>query len=106
MFHYRIIVLAIAAALVSAGCQMVPVEEGSEKVRVIEEAEANSCERVGNTKVKVLEKVMFMGRSEEKMANDLAKLARNEAVEMGANAVMAEGEITEGSRRFGVYRCP
>jgi hypothetical protein len=99
-------IAVILVALASAGCQMIPIDEGSADVRVLEAAGSAGCERLGNTKVKVLDKVLFVGRSEEKMARELAQLARNEAVEMSGNAVVPEGDIEKGSRPFGIYRCP
>jgi hypothetical protein len=106
MNRYRIAVLATAIALLGVGCKVVPVDEGSEAVRVIDQAEAASCERVGSGKFTVLDKILFVSRSDEKMAGDLVKLARNDALEMGANAVLPEGDIADGTRRFGIYRCP
>jgi len=101
-----LVAVGAALSLLGAGCKMVPVDEGSEDIRVIDAAEASACTRVGNGKFSVLDKVIGISRSREKIENDLVKLARNEALEMGANAVLPEGEIEKGQRRFGMYRCP
>jgi hypothetical protein len=106
MSRYRTVVLATAIALLGMGCKVVPVDQGSETVRVIDQTEAASCERVGSGKFTVLDKILFVSRSDEQMANDLVKLARNDALEMGGNAVLPEGDIEDGTRRFGLYRCP
>jgi len=89
-----------------AGCTHVKIEPSGTSVRRLGAQEAPSCERLGTTHVKVLSKVLFVGRSETKMAEELTTLARNSAGDMGGNAVIAEGGIHDGKQTFGVYRCP
>jgi hypothetical protein len=91
---------------VLTGCNHVPLDAEAEGTRVIDQNEAASCERVGNTQVKVLSKIVGIKRGEEKMSKELTTLARNAAVEMNGNAVMAEGEISDGGQKFAIYRCP
>ena len=99
------IAIPIAAGAM-AGCNHVALDTGAEGTRVIDQAEASGCERVGNTHVKVLAKVLGIKRGEDKMSKELATLARNAAIEMNGNAVMAESEISDGGQKFGIYRCP
>jgi hypothetical protein len=98
--------LPIIALLLLVGCNHVPLEEGASDVQIIDASKAESCERLGKTKVEVLAKVVGVGRSQEKMGEELSNLARNAAADMGGNAVMAEGEIEDGKQTFGVYKCP
>ena len=46
-------------------------------------------------------------RKQAKVATELETLARNYAVGMGGNTIVAEDEITEdGKQTFVVYSCP
>jgi hypothetical protein len=92
--------------LAGLGCTHVQLEPTGEPVRRLGAQEAPACERVGTTHVQVLSKILFWGRSETKMAEELTVLARNAAGNMGGNAVIAEGPIRGGKQSFGVYRCP
>lgn len=109
MRAYRSIAALMAAGgfvLVTPACRMVPLEPEGQSVRRLGAQEAPACERIGTTNVKVLSKVLFVGRSETKMAQELTTLARNSAGRMGGNTVIAEGGIRDGRQTFGVYRCP
>jgi len=95
---------AAGLAAASMGCTWVSLTDEGEAVRSAPAAE--SCERLGRTTTKVANRVLFFGRSEDKVADELETLARNEAARMGGNTVVAESEIDdEGRRTFGVYRC-
>lgn len=106
--HPYPIVVAFAAILLGAGagCSHVQLEPAGQSVRRLGAQEAPACERLGTTRVKVLSKILFWGRSETTMAEELTTLARNAAGDMGGNAIIAEGGIQDGKQVFGVYRCP
>lgn len=101
----RLSLLMILTAGLSA-CSWVPLSTEGEAVSVLAASEAANCERLGQTSSKVPHKVGFLKRTESKQAEELATLARNEAANMGGNAIVAAGEPEEGQQRFIVYRCP
>lgn len=88
------------------GCQHVSLDPEGDSVRRLGAQEAPACERVGTTHVEVLSKILFVGRSQSKMDEELTTLARNSAANLGGNAVIAEGVQKDGKQTFGVYRCP
>jgi len=108
----RIIRSALPAAILlglmlhAPGCKHVSLDDGADSVRVIDSEEAKSCDRLGRTKVQVLNKIVGFERNEEKVSEELAMLARNRAVEMSGNAVAPDGEIEDAKQTFGIYRCP
>lgn len=97
---------ALALLVTLVGCTHVSLEPNGRSVRRLGAQESPTCERVGTTNVQVLSKILFVGRSETKMADELTILARNAAGNMGGNAVIAEGGIQGGKQTFGVFRCP
>lgn len=99
--------LSLALVCVAAlnACTWVKLTPQGESVRVAGAGEVAGCERVGEITAKVLDKAAFMKRSRDKQAEELATLARNEAGDMGADAVVAASDIQDGRRRFTVYRC-
>jgi len=99
--------MLLAAGLVAAtvGCSWVDVTDEGKSVDIMTAAQVEGCEKLGQTNSKVLDKVTFVKRSAEKQAEELANLARNEAANMGGNAIVKMSEVEEGRQQFGVYRC-
>ena len=89
-----------------AGCRLVPLDPGAEGVRVIDQAEATSCEELGNTRVKVLGNVGPAKRGASRVEKELHTLARNAGAELNGNAVMATGPVEDGTRGYRILQCP
>lgn len=99
--------LAIALALLANGCSWVEVDERAEAVGVVRTVEeVDRCRKVGEIGSKTLSRVGFVARNDTQVAVELERLARNDAVAMGANTLVPLGPVTaEGTRRYGAYRC-
>ena len=101
----RFAVIAGVAALAS-GCTWVKLTEPGTQVRVSTVAQAASCKKLGATHTKTSNRIAFFSRSQQKIDAELESLARNEAAEMGCDAIVAQGPTSsEGRRSFDVYRC-
>ncbi len=98
--------LVAALAVVISACTWVPVSREGAEVQVFPKNEVNNCTRKGKVNVSVKHTIAGVHRSGEKVARELATLARNEAAKMGGNVVSAESEPNEGRQVFGVYICP
>ncbi|SFO01641.1 protein of unknown function [Formivibrio citricus] len=99
------VVLFLFPVLLAAGCTFIDPLPGSEKVVVAKPDHVAYCVRLGQTKVNVLDKAGFIERDPAKIRADLELLARNSAVEMGGDTLVAATPISEGSQTFTVYRC-
>lgn len=99
------LLLAIALTGGAMGCSWVDVTDEGKSVNIYTQAQVEGCEKLGQSNTKVLDKVTFVKRSLEKQGEELANLARNEAANMGGNAIVKMGEIEDGHQTFGVYRC-
>ena len=98
-------VLALAA---SAGCVYVDLQEDAVGVRVARSLdEVADCREKGTIGATTKATVAGIGRSEEDVAVELERMARNRAGRLAANTVVPLGPIAEdGSRQFGAYSCP
>ena len=86
-------------------CSWVDVKPEAEVVQVITTEYAENCIKLGIAKAKTLDKIWLFNRNVEKMNQELATLARNEAQTMGGNAIRPVGKLTQGQQAFLVYNC-
>lgn len=98
-------ILLLAAALLTTACDTIPAKPGAARVAVIDEAAAASCERKGATTVSVLARMGFVERTDEVIAEDLVRLAANDAADLGGDSLLPLGPVAEGKRKFAIYRC-
>jgi len=104
-FGVTVVLVALAVGL--PGCTWVALAPDAEAVRIATLDGMEGCTRVGTTKALTKSKVGIFSRGEKKVAEELATLARNDAVELGGNTVVAEGPVSdEGTQRFAIYDCP
>jgi len=100
------ILIAICGGLLLSSCTWVKVTSKGEGVRFVQSARAvESCKNLGKVNTKVESKVVVFNRDAEKVAAELADLARNEAALMRGDTIVPISEIIEGRRSFGVYQC-
>lgn len=101
------VVLISLTLFSTTGCTWVPLTPAGESVRLAESATSlEGCERVGAVTAQTRARVGIFARGEKKILEELVALARNDAAEMGANRVIAEGPPSvEGRQRFTAYRC-
>lgn len=95
----------LAAILALGGCTYVKLQPDAEEVVVLELRRAEKCDKVGETKVSVADKVGFVARGEKAIEKDLEILARNSAADMGGDTVAALSDVQNGQQNFGVYDC-
>lgn len=99
------ILIFLAPALLAVGCSFIDPRPGSEKVVLVKPDHVAYCERLGTTKVNVLDKAGIIERDPAKIRADLEMLARNSAIDMNGDTLVAASPISEGSQTFIVYRC-
>jgi len=100
----RMILYLFVTALLSA-CTWVQPEPGTQAITLLDPPDALECRRLGQTTVSVRDRVAGVQRSPSQIAEELATLARNSAVDLGGNAIVEEEIIDPGKQRFGIYRC-
>ncbi|MFW5927227.1 MAG: DUF4156 domain-containing protein [Wenzhouxiangella sp.] len=94
-----------ACLIITACANWVKLEPDADKVRLVSDSEVHSCERKGRTTTSVRNRVAGVERNPGKVEQELADLARNSALELGGDTIVADGPVEDGERRFIVYRC-
>jgi pyruvate/oxaloacetate carboxyltransferase len=98
--------LLTVVTMTLAACTWVKPTAESDRVRLADAAGVASCNRIGTITTRVKDRIGFIARSPEKVRGELATLARLEAVDMGADTVVAEGPVSEGHRTYSAWDCP
>lgn len=88
-----------------SACTWVETTDSGQQVRLATYNQVANCKKIGKTTVSVLDRVGFISRSAEKVAEELQVLARNGAAEMDGDTIVAAGAISAGEQSFDVYRC-
>jgi hypothetical protein len=102
---YSCALLSIAA-LASAGCVGVDLRKEGQQVEVREASQLSSaCQKIGMVSARTLSRILFVRRSETKIASELATLARNQAGKLGGDTMVVSSPVVEGEQSFDVYRC-
>ena len=97
--------LSLIAGLLLGGCAFVETTSKGETVRVAATDEISDCQRLGQTRVTVLDHVAGIPRPPATMEKELTTLARNSAGKMGGDTVVAMGEMIKGEQTFRIYSC-
>jgi hypothetical protein len=99
------VVLPLVAGLGGCTSMMIGERAGSDRVSLADASQVGACESKGKTIVSVVAKVGFVKRLPEAVEADLYQLARNNAVDAGADTLV-KGESQEfGKRTFDMYKC-
>ncbi|SDH06460.1 MULTISPECIES: DUF4156 domain-containing protein [unclassified Nitrosomonas] len=101
----RKILFAVCSCLILSSCTWVKVTSKGEGVRLVQSARAvEPCKKLGRVETKVVSKIV-LNRDPEKVAGELADLARNEAALINGDTIVPVSGINEGRRSFNVYQC-
>ena len=99
------IVVVVCVGFILSSCTWVRVTSQGEGVRLVQSAKAvEPCKKIGKVNTKVVSEVVF-SRDAEKVAGELADLARNEAATLGGDTIVPTSEIIDGRRSYDVYQC-
>jgi hypothetical protein len=93
-------------SMVLSGCVWVDLNPKGEEVKVLTPAEASRCKRIGHVESNTAADIAGIPRDDESLNNELTRLARNHAGELGGNGVVAIGTPKNGQQSFNVFRCP
>jgi hypothetical protein len=97
--------MLLAVMLTACASKMVEVRPGSERVSLADPEQVVNCESKGNVTVSVLTKVGFVSRSVEAIEANLLQLAKNSAVNDGADTLVRRTSPKLGERTFDIYKC-
>ena len=101
----KIIALVLLSSGLLPGCAWVDLKPQGEKVRVLAAQEVGRCKELGRVSATTAAKVGFIARGKDTIQEEVYRLARNNAAEMGGDTVVAIGPLIDGEQPFKVYRC-
>jgi len=102
-----VIAAALPLSLALGGCasKLIGERVGADQVVVADPAQVASCKSLGKTTVSVLSALGPITRSAESVEDNLAQMARNEAVSKGGDTVVKGSSMKYGERVFEVFKC-
>ena len=95
----------LSTALIASACTWVAVTPGAEKVTLVKAEHIMSCAKLGSTKANVLDKVGFIERRDADIEANLLSVAKNTAIDMGGDTVVADTPMRAGTQTFSIYKC-
>jgi hypothetical protein len=102
---YLPVAFAVTGILAAAGCTWVDAKPGSSKVTLVMPEHVTQCRPLGMTTSQVKDKVGSYHRDEETVTEELLTLAKNSAVDLGGDTLVADGGPVDGSQKFTIYKC-
>jgi hypothetical protein len=97
---------ALCLAAILSACTWVRLTEQGKGVRIVQASEVETCRKVGHATAQTTDRFAIFARTDRKIDEEIAFLARNEAARMGGNAIVPSGARSDGRQAFEVYRCP
>ncbi|MBO1924424.1 DUF4156 domain-containing protein [Thiomicrorhabdus sp. 6S3-12] len=97
--------VAVFLSLAASGCSWIKPIQGAEQIELVTVQEIISCQKIGAVNTSVLSNVGFIERSSEAVTENSVALAKNEAVRMGGNRIVAVQPPEDGHMRFDIYLC-
>ena len=90
-----------------SGCasNFIDKKAGSESILVVDASKVSSCELKSKVTSSVLAKLWFVSRSQESVEENLLEMARNAAVDDGADTIVKGYSTNFGERTFDLYKC-
>jgi hypothetical protein len=102
----KILLFTVAMCIGLSSCTWVKLTEDGARV-LVRTTVPSDCERLGRTTSLSKAEIANVDRKQTKVATELETLARNYAVGMGGNTIVAQDVMTDdGKQTFIVYNCP
>ena len=95
----------VGVTVLATGCAWVKPKAGAESVALVKPSHVGSCELLGSTTSQVKDKVGILQRRTKKVNSELVSLAKNAAVTLDGDTIVTDGDSTDGSQKFNIYRC-
>jgi hypothetical protein len=101
----EIIVIGWLISGLTAGCTWVDLKPRGGKVRVLTVEEVGSCQELGRVSAVTAAQIGFIARGRDTVQEEVYRLARNNAGDMGGDTIIPAGPLIDGEQPFKVYRC-
>jgi len=102
----RILRFSCLALLLAFCSSWVQLTGPGQLVEVRSESRVGPCKPLGRASSSTLDRLILVERNTARQEAELLILARNEAGNMGGNAIVPTTKAVGGKQNFAVYRCP
>lgn len=99
------IVLGVAIMSMVSGCTWVELKPQGEKIRMLTPPEVGRCKFLGRITSNTAATIGIFARSKDTVREEIERLARNNAADMGGDTIVPTGPLIDGEQSFNVYRC-
>ncbi len=99
------IIKVMPFAILMSACSWVKLDQGAESVAIVKIAHVEQCKKVGTVYANTHHRLLGINRSGKKVADELTSLAKNEALSMGADTLVATTTDENGEQNFDAYDC-
>jgi hypothetical protein len=99
------VIVSLIVGLSGCASTLIGVREGADRVSLADAKQVAACQSKGKLNVSVLARIGLTERDAEDVEANLYQLARNNAIDSGADTLV-KGESKEfGKRTFEMYKC-
>lgn len=100
-------VTLVPLALGLGGCasKLIGERVGADQIAVAQPSQVGKCKSMGRSTVSVLSSLGPITRSAEAVEDNLLQMARNEAVDKGADTVVKGNSMQYGTRSYEFFKC-
>lgn len=91
--------------IILSACTWVDLSKQGEKVKLATAADVTQCKLLGSTNATTQAVVAGVRRHQNAIDYELSTLARNAAVNLEGDTVVAQDREVDGKQTFNVYRC-
>lgn len=96
---------ALLTVVFLGGCSWVDLKPEGQNVRLLTDSDVKRCKKIGHVTSHTLGEIAYVPRDDESVNEELLRLSRNYAGEMGGNAIVPTGPAKAGEQSFLVYYC-
>ena len=104
-YSSTLLTLLSIAALSACSSVIIGDKPGSDHVSLANADQVANCISKGKINLTVMAKVGIIPRSEETVEDNLLQMARNNAVDNGADTLVKGASTELGKRQFEMYKC-
>jgi hypothetical protein len=101
----KALLLPLALSTLVASCAWVTPTTRGQAIAYLQPEQVQSCQKLGRVSVETVHKVALLPRDPKVVQNELITMAKNEAVVLKADTIVAESEIKDGKQSYLGYRC-
>ncbi|WP_237260664.1 DUF4156 domain-containing protein [Thiomicrorhabdus immobilis] len=97
--------MGLSSVFLLSACSWIQPLPGAFNVALLEEKDVTGCTKLGTTTSSVLSHVGLYDRDTAAIKKDLILLAKNEAVNMRGDTIVAISPLQDGRMEFAIYDC-